>query len=174
MILFSRLWLPRGFSTRETCDKCGIVLGAVRFTWHGESEVYCARECRGDAQRSATHRRGRPRKYKTERERRTAKTRQRQVYRSHPSVEKNCPYSIRNKELADAKSASLVLGYSGTRKTAHFEPANVHGDRAKTRVAHPSARTAGGGLRVGWSPKEKWQITKIVREVLLSRGLLSI
>jgi hypothetical protein len=26
----------------------------------------------------------------------------------------------------------------------------------------------------GWSTKEKWQITKIVREVLLSRGLLSI
>jgi hypothetical protein len=42
----------------EICDKCGIVLGAVRFTRHGESEVYCAREFRGDAQRSATHRRG--------------------------------------------------------------------------------------------------------------------
>ena len=26
----------------------------------------------------------------------------------------------------------------------------------------------------GWSTKEKWQITKIVREVLLSRGLLTI
>jgi hypothetical protein len=47
-----------GFFTREICDKCGIVLGAVRFTRHGESEVYCARECGGDAQRSATHRRG--------------------------------------------------------------------------------------------------------------------
>jgi hypothetical protein len=47
-----------GYFAREICDKCGIVLGAVRFTRHGESEVYCARECRGDAQRSATHRRG--------------------------------------------------------------------------------------------------------------------
>jgi hypothetical protein len=45
-----------GCFAREICDKCGIVLGAVRFTRHGESEVYCARECRGDAQRSATHR----------------------------------------------------------------------------------------------------------------------
>jgi hypothetical protein len=77
-----------GFFAREICDKCGIVLGAVRFTRHNESKVYCCRECRGDAQRSATHRWGRPRKYKTERERRTAKTRQQNVYRSHPSVEK--------------------------------------------------------------------------------------
>ena len=46
-----------GFFAREICDKCGIVLGAVRFTRQGESEVYCARERRGDAQRSATHRR---------------------------------------------------------------------------------------------------------------------
>jgi hypothetical protein len=43
-----------GCFAREICDECGIVLGAVRFTRHGESEVYCARECRGDAQRSAT------------------------------------------------------------------------------------------------------------------------
>ncbi len=35
-----------GCFAREICDKCGIVLGAVRFTRHGESEVYCARECR--------------------------------------------------------------------------------------------------------------------------------
>jgi hypothetical protein len=34
--------------------------------------------------------------------------------------------------------------------------------------------TAGGSLRVGWSPKEKWQITKILREDFLSRGPLSV
>jgi hypothetical protein len=66
---------------REICDKCGIVLGAVRFTRYGESEVYCSRECRSDDQRSATHRQGRPRKYKTDRERRAAKTRQQRFYR---------------------------------------------------------------------------------------------
>ena len=70
-----------GCFAREICDKCGIVLGAVRFTWHGESEVYCSRECRGDAPRTATRRPGRPRKYKTDRERRAATTRQQQVYR---------------------------------------------------------------------------------------------
>jgi hypothetical protein len=34
-----------GFFAREICDKCGIVLGAVRFTRHNASEVYCSREC---------------------------------------------------------------------------------------------------------------------------------
>jgi hypothetical protein len=70
-----------GFFAREICDTCGIVLGAVRFTRHGVSEVYCSRECRGDAHRSATRRPGRPRKYRTDRERRAAKTRQERFYR---------------------------------------------------------------------------------------------
>jgi hypothetical protein len=35
-----------GCLARDIYDKCGIVRGAVRFTRHGESEVYCARECR--------------------------------------------------------------------------------------------------------------------------------
>jgi hypothetical protein len=61
-----------GFFAREICDKCGNVLGAVRFTRHGESKVYCSRECRGTDQRSATFTPGRPRKYKTDRERRAA------------------------------------------------------------------------------------------------------
>ena len=100
-----------GFFAREICDKCGIVLGAVRFTRHGESEVYCSRECRGDAQRSATHRRGRPRKYKTDRERRAAKTRQQQVYRSHPNVEKTVRIQSETKNLQTQK---LPLSYLGT------------------------------------------------------------
>jgi hypothetical protein len=70
-----------GCFAREICDKCGIVLGAVRFMRYHESEVYCSRECRGDAPRVAALRPGRPRKYKTERERRAAKTRQQQLYR---------------------------------------------------------------------------------------------
>jgi hypothetical protein len=70
-----------GCFAREICDKCGIVLGAVRFTRYGESEVYCSCECRGDAPRSTTLRPGRPRKYKTDRERRAAKARQQRVYR---------------------------------------------------------------------------------------------
>ena len=93
-----------GFFAREICDKCGIVLGAVRFTRHGESEVYCSRECRGDAHRSATLRPGRPRKYKTDGERRAAKTRQQQVYRSHPNVEKTVRIHSETKNLQTQKS----------------------------------------------------------------------
>ena len=100
-----------GCFAREICDKCGIVLGAVRFTRHGESEVYCSRECRGDADSSATLRPGRPRKYKTDRERRAAKTRQQQVYRSHPNVEKTARIQSERKNLQTQK---VPLSYLGT------------------------------------------------------------
>jgi len=99
-----------GLFAREICDTCGIVLGAVRFTRHNESKVYCSRECRGDAQRSATHRRGRPCKYKTDRERRAAKTRQQQVYRSHPNVEKTVRIQSETKNLQTQKVALSYLG----------------------------------------------------------------
>jgi len=93
-----------GFFAREICDTCGIVLGAVRFTRHNESEVYCSRECKLDAHRSVTHRRGRPRKHKTDRERRAAKTRQQQVYRSLPNVEKIVRIQSQTKGLQTQKS----------------------------------------------------------------------
>ena len=100
-----------GCFAREICDTCGIVLGAVRFTRHNESKVYCSRECRGDAQRSSPHRRGRPRKYRTDRERRAAKTRQQQVYRSHPNVEKTVRIQSETKNLQTQK---VPLSYLGT------------------------------------------------------------
>jgi hypothetical protein len=102
-----------GFFAREICDTCGIVLGAVRFTRHNESKVYCSRECRGDAQRSSTHRRERPRKYKTDRERRAAKTRQQQVYRSHPNVEKTVRIQSETKGLQKQKWPVSYLGTPG-------------------------------------------------------------
>jgi len=105
-----------GCFAREICDKCGIVLGAVRFTRRGESEVCCARECRGDAQRCATHRRGRPPKFKTERERRTAKTRQQQVYRSQPNVEKIVRIQSQTKNLQTQKVPLSYLGTPGPGK----------------------------------------------------------
>ena len=100
-----------GCFAREICDKCGVVLGAVRFTRYGESEAYCSRECRGDADSSATLRPGRPRKYKTDRERRAAKTRQQQVYRSHPNVEKTVRIHSETKNLQTQK---VPLSYLGT------------------------------------------------------------
>src|SRR6267378_8713766 len=71
-----------GFFAREICDKCGIVLGAVRFTRRDESGVWCSPECRGDIQRETIRKGGRPRKYESPTERRTAKTRQQRGYRA--------------------------------------------------------------------------------------------
>jgi hypothetical protein len=48
---------------RDCCDKCGRLLGAVRFTRGNEAGEWCSRECRGDAQRAVIHRGGRPRKH---------------------------------------------------------------------------------------------------------------
>jgi len=101
-----------GFFAREICSKCGIVLGAVRFTRHRESEVYCSPECRGDANGSETRKPGRPRKYKTDREPRAAKTRQQQVYRSQPNVEKTVRTQSETKNLQTHK---CPLSYLDTR-----------------------------------------------------------
>jgi hypothetical protein len=105
-----------GCFVRELCDKCGIVLGAVRFTRRNESKVYCSRECRGDAYRSSTHRQGRPRKYKTDRECRAAKTRQQQAYRSHPNVEKTVRIQSETKNLQTQKVPLSYLGTPGPGK----------------------------------------------------------
>jgi hypothetical protein len=53
----------RGVYATEACDKCGRLLGAVRFTRRGEAGEWCSRECRGDAARVMVHRGGRPRKH---------------------------------------------------------------------------------------------------------------
>jgi hypothetical protein len=105
-----------GCFAQEICNKCGIVPGAVRFTRRNESQVYCARECRGDAQRSAIHRRDGARKYKTERERRTANTRQQQVSRSHPNVEKTVRIQSETKNLQTQKVPLSCLGTPGPGK----------------------------------------------------------
>jgi hypothetical protein len=40
------LLAKHGVYAREICEKCGAVLGAVRFTKKGESREWCSRECR--------------------------------------------------------------------------------------------------------------------------------
>ena len=61
---------------KECCDRCGLLLGPVRFTRRGEAGIWCGRECRGDGDRRTIRKGGRPRKYKTERDRRQAERRQ--------------------------------------------------------------------------------------------------
>jgi hypothetical protein len=57
---------------KECCDRCGQLLGPVRFTRQGDAELWCSRECRGDGDRTTIRKGGRPRKYKTENDRRQA------------------------------------------------------------------------------------------------------
>ncbi len=64
-----------GIFAREICDKCGAVLGAVRFTRRDEAGVWCSPECRGDGERKATRKNGRPCKYRNSEECRAARWR---------------------------------------------------------------------------------------------------
>ncbi len=47
------LLAKHGMFAREICDKCGRVLGAVRFTRRGDANVWCNRECRDGAEANA-------------------------------------------------------------------------------------------------------------------------
>jgi len=103
----SRELLERfGCYVTEACDKCGRFLGAVRYTRKEEFGEWCSRECRGDSQREAIRRGGRPRKYRSVEQARTAKTMQQRGYRL---VEKTPLQLVGNKELAGAKMGSLVV-----------------------------------------------------------------
>jgi len=70
-----------GIFAVEACDGCSLILGAVRYTRQGEPGVWCSKECRGDGERPAIRKGGRPRKYRTEQECRAAKTSLQRVYR---------------------------------------------------------------------------------------------
>jgi hypothetical protein len=65
-----------GVHVMEACDKCGQILGPVRFKRQGESGDWCSRKCRGDRAKQSIRKGGRPRKYKTEVARRQAERRQ--------------------------------------------------------------------------------------------------
>jgi hypothetical protein len=89
-----------GCYASEACDKCGKLIGPVRFTVYGEPGVWCSPECRdGVTEQAVSLKRGRPRKYKTDRERRRAKTNQQRVYRLRPSVEKTVCILSETQEL---------------------------------------------------------------------------
>ena len=66
------LLAKHGVFARGICDRCGLALGPVRFTRRSESGVWCSRECRGDGERRAARKGGRPRKYATKDARRRA------------------------------------------------------------------------------------------------------
>jgi hypothetical protein len=104
-----------GFFAREICDKCGTVLGAVRFARRDESGVWCSRECKGDIQRETIRKGGRPRKYESPTERRSAKTRQQRGYRAISVWKKPLRIVSKTKDLQARKS-----GLSTTPLTSLF------------------------------------------------------
>src|ERR1700693_3016770 len=91
-----------GIFAREICDKCGVVLGAVRFTRRDEASVWCSRDCRGDGERQAIRKGGRPRKYESG-------ARKQRAYRERLGGYENPSKIPRNKGLADTKNGSLAL-----------------------------------------------------------------
>ena len=108
-----RLQGERGIYVTEACDRCGQLLGSVRFTRKDELGVSCSRECRGDFDRQKIHKGGRPRKYKHDRARKNAHAQQQREFRLRSSVTKTCQQPEANKGLTDA---ILTSCYGGTRK----------------------------------------------------------
>lgn len=60
------LLAKHGCYVTEACDKCGQVLGPVRYTRKNESGVWCSRECRGSSEQETKRNGGRPPKYRTQ------------------------------------------------------------------------------------------------------------
>lgn len=104
-----------GCYVTEVCDKCGQILGPVRFTRRDDAGVWCSRECRGDAERQKIHKGGRPKKYKHDRARKNAHAQQQREFRLRSSVTKTCQQPDANKGLTGAISAS---GYGDSMNTA--------------------------------------------------------
>jgi hypothetical protein len=84
-----------GVYVTEVCDKCGKILGHVRFARYGEPGEWCSHLCRDGAAEPcrATRKGGRPPKYRNDRERRMVERRQnairQQAFRQRRSVTEN-------------------------------------------------------------------------------------
>jgi hypothetical protein len=92
-----RLLTDRGVYVTEACDRCGRLLGPVRYTRKGESGVWCSAGCRGDREQPVIHRGGRPRKHATNADRQ-------RVYRSGLGVTKPVSSLLETKDLQEQKA----------------------------------------------------------------------
>jgi len=59
------LLAKHGVFALAACDRCGQLLGAVRYTRSGDAGEWCSSACRGDGDRPIVRRGGRPRKHMT-------------------------------------------------------------------------------------------------------------
>ena len=86
-----------GVYMREICEKCGKILGPIRFIRYREPGEWCSRLCRDGVEaaerHSTTRKGGRPRKYRNDREPRIAERQQHAIrqknYRERRRVTEN-------------------------------------------------------------------------------------
>ena len=100
-----RLLEARGVAVREACDRCGQLLGAIRFTRKDDVGVWCSPQCRGDAEPQAIRRGGRPRKHKNNADKQ-------QAYRQRLERYETPLQLTENTKFAEAKIASLAYPLS--------------------------------------------------------------
>jgi hypothetical protein len=91
-----QLLREHGIWVTEACDRCGKLLGAIRWTRRGEPGEWCSKLCRDGEAAVAQHKArkgGRPKKYRDEKERKKANTRYQQEFRLRecPNVRKTTP-----------------------------------------------------------------------------------
>jgi hypothetical protein len=100
----------QGIWVTAACDRCGNLLGAVRWTSRGEEGEWCSELCRRAGTKAERRRGGRPRLKLSAKCRVSHRRRQvrEAVERHRLGVIKNCPQPHGNKRLAEAKIASLV------------------------------------------------------------------
>jgi hypothetical protein len=98
------LLAKHGVFALSACDRCGAILGAVRYTRRGDAGEWCSAACRGDGERQVVRRGGRPRKYRSAEDSRSAKTAQQRGYR-RVAVWKKLPRSLaETKDLQTQKA----------------------------------------------------------------------
>jgi|SRR5215469_14778839 len=99
----------RGIFANEACDRCGKLLGSVRYTRKGEPGEWCSELCRDGVERKADRKRGRPRLALSATSRLSHRRKQVRdaVKRHRLNVIKNCPHSNETQGLADSIFASL-------------------------------------------------------------------
>lgn len=115
------LLAKHGVYVTEACDKCGQILGPVRFTRDDQPGESCSRECRDGVQAAAryrvTRKGGRPPKYRTDGERQTAERQQhairQQAYRKRRRVTENPLVSGSFHASTEGESRPLAIPLHG-------------------------------------------------------------
>jgi len=105
----------QGIRVNEACDKCGKLLGSVRFTIYGQKGVWCSLECRDGVEAAARydatrHRQGGRPKLRLSVKARLARRREQNRIAKRAErlgVSKNHPVANDSKQLAGAKIADM-------------------------------------------------------------------